>query len=278
MPVVQTHSLEFGDITYLDIAGIIPHVRNQYYRFQLDITTPGIKVSCPYLISSLPHSLFANRETIVLRIGDDPSYLPLSQQVERVKAEHEDFFIATGLPFPTRLNRPSPLLLTPTLPKTPTRRPPLHSYSETPPHSAPQDFDDDAWTDFDFACLYSDCDSDDRHGSASHVSDSEDEYFATPIKTEGSDDDDHRFLLNCVQVVAAPCSLLTPPGHNQHPRIRVLNQTEIVNRRLQLEAERTRMCGCGEFWLTGGTRYEAETVINRNNDEQMKYVHRACRW
>ena len=179
--------------------------------------------------------------------------------MEQVKAEHDDFLTAISLPFPTHLNRVLPSLSTLTLPRTPARQPPLHSYSEIPPHSTPQDFDDDTWTDFNFSCLYSNCNSDDKHGSASHVSDSEDEYFPTPIKTEGLDDNDHCFSLNCVQVVAAPCLLLTPSGHNQHPRIHILNQTEIINHRLKFEAECMHICSCGEFWmscrlLASGTR------------------------
>ena len=54
--------------------------------------------------------------------------------------------------------------------------------------------------------------------SLSHVSDSEDEYFATPIKTEGSNDNNHCFSHNYVQVMVDSSLVLTPPGHNQHPR------------------------------------------------------------
>ena len=58
MPIIQTHFLEFSDVTYLDITGIISHVCNQYYRVQLDITMSGIKVSFPDPIFPLPYSLF----------------------------------------------------------------------------------------------------------------------------------------------------------------------------------------------------------------------------
>jgi hypothetical protein len=52
----RTDSLEIlGDTIFLSVGGILPDVRNVYYRFELDVSTPGMKVC--FTPSSIPRLL-----------------------------------------------------------------------------------------------------------------------------------------------------------------------------------------------------------------------------
>ena len=104
MPIIdRTNSVRvFGNFVYLDVAGTIPNIRDIYYSIDLEVDTPGSKV-CILFTASFINPLYKIEQTIVLHVSDDVNYPPLHQQLWQVRAEHEEFTKATGLPFPTPL-------------------------------------------------------------------------------------------------------------------------------------------------------------------------------
>jgi hypothetical protein len=265
MPIIdRTNSVRvFGNVVYLDVAGIIPNIQDIYYCIDLEVDTPGSKVHIIFTASFI-NPLYKIVQTIVFRVSDELNYPPLHQQLQQVHAEHEEFTKATGLPFPIPLRTvstsasfptsnlsqatstsPSFPLSNPTQPSAPSASSPLlnplqpgstststslHSLSSMTPTPG---FRGSEWTDFDVGLCVPCSNPDDwvSDSEPDELSDSEVEELCPSSVVQTRSRTHH--------VQALPCSFLIRRGSHAHllPHTRFLTPSEIVNRRLEVDHE-----------------------------------------